>query len=157
VWIYSKLQTDVTLDALHYVSNQEHLTHMDNNVLYCLPLLTTFKVSNGFSLEILINFRAKLLLQTIAVETEQAFQTIPETEGNPRNKEWPEGTTSQVKSNFSLFIFQYNYMLFLTEHHAMKVYCESGGIPPHILDSSTSWPSHFTPRGRAPGTHWIGG
>lgn len=44
------------------------------------PLLTTFKVSNGFSLKILVHFRAEFLLQTIAVETKQALQAIPETE-----------------------------------------------------------------------------
>jgi hypothetical protein len=44
------------------------------------PLLTTFKVSNGFSLKILIHFRAEFLLQTIAVETKEALQAISETE-----------------------------------------------------------------------------
>jgi hypothetical protein len=44
-----------------------------------LPLLTILKVSNSFSLEILINFWAEFLLQTIAVESEEAFQPIPET------------------------------------------------------------------------------
>jgi hypothetical protein len=40
-------------------------------------------------------------------------------------------------------------VLFLTEHHAMKAYWESGGI--------ASRPSHFTSQGKSPGTHWIGG
>jgi hypothetical protein len=46
----------------------------------------------------------------------------------------------------------------------MKAYWGSGGIAPLILDLSTRWgewstsyPSHFTPRERAPGTPWIGG
>jgi hypothetical protein len=48
---------------------------------------------------------------------------------------------------------------FLTEHHSLKAYWGSGGIPPRILDLGTrySWVVGFTPRGRAPGTHWIGG
>jgi len=29
--------------------------------------------------------------------------------------------------------------LFLTEYHAIKVYCGSGGITPHILDLGTEW------------------
>jgi hypothetical protein len=46
----------------------------------------------------------------------------------------------------------------------MKTYWGSGGIAPRILDSaldggewSASRPGRFTPMGRAPGTHWIGG
>jgi hypothetical protein len=49
----------------------------------------------------------------------------------------------------------------LTEHHAMKAYWGSGST--HSLTSvlgggewSASRPGHFTPRQRAPGTHWIG-
>jgi hypothetical protein len=39
-------------------------------------------------------------------------------------------------------------VLFLTEHHAMKVYWGSGGIAPRILDLSTRWRRviSFTPR-----------
>jgi Holliday junction resolvasome RuvABC DNA-binding subunit len=44
-----------------------------------LPLLTVLKVGNSFSLEILINFWAEFLLQTIAVESKEAFQSIPGT------------------------------------------------------------------------------
>jgi hypothetical protein len=38
----------------------------------------------------------------------------------------------------------------------------SGCIDPHFLNLGTSWraashPGRFTPRQRAPGTHWIGG
>jgi len=39
--------------------------------------------------------------------------------------------------------------LFLIEHHAMKAYWGCGGI--------ASRSGRFTPRQRAPGTHWIGG
>jgi hypothetical protein len=47
----------------------------------------------------------------------------------------------------------------------MKTYWGSGGIAPLILltsapdgdEWSVSCPSRFTPRERAPGTHWIGG
>jgi hypothetical protein len=46
----------------------------------------------------------------------------------------------------------------------MKAYCESGGIAPRIfiwaLDEgewSASRPARFTPRERAPDTHWIAG
>jgi hypothetical protein len=53
----------------------------------------------------------------------------------------------------------------LTEHNAMKAYWGSGEYSSmHSLTSaldggewSGSCPSHFTPRERAPGTHWIGG
>jgi hypothetical protein len=56
-------------------------------------------------------------------------------------------------------------VLFLTGHHAMKVYWGSGGIAPLILlasvldggEWSASRPGHFTVRERAPGTHWIEG
>jgi hypothetical protein len=55
-------------------------------------------------------------------------------------------------------------VLFLTEHHAMKAYCETGDIAPRILDLVTNggeWsvsnPGRFTPRERTPGTNWIGG
>jgi hypothetical protein len=30
-------------------------------------------------------------------------------------------------------------VLFLNEHYAMKAYCGSGGIAPHIIDLSTKW------------------
>jgi hypothetical protein len=50
---------------------------------------------------------------------------------------------------------------FLTERHAMKAYCGSGGIAPRILDLDTRWrwvvsftPWPFYPQGE--GTHWIG-
>jgi hypothetical protein len=46
----------------------------------------------------------------------------------------------------------------------MKAYWRSGHIAPHILTSvldggewSALCPSHFTPRERAPGAHWMGG
>jgi hypothetical protein len=46
----------------------------------------------------------------------------------------------------------------------MKVYWRNGGVAPHILASaldggewSASRPGRFTPKERAPGTHWIGG
>jgi hypothetical protein len=53
-------------------------------------------------------------------------------------------------------------VLFLTKHHAMKLYWGSGSIARCILDLGTSkWsashPSHFTSRERAPCTHLIGG
>jgi hypothetical protein len=45
----------------------------------------------------------------------------------------------------------------------MKAYWESGGTAPRILTSaldggewSVSRPGHFTPKERAPGTHWVG-
>jgi hypothetical protein len=54
--------------------------------------------------------------------------------------------------------------LCLTKHHVMKMYWGSGGTAPCILDlgmrgkwASASCPGHFTPRERAPCTHWIGG
>jgi len=56
-------------------------------------------------------------------------------------------------------------LLFLTEHHAIKVYWGSGSKAPRILLTSaldgSEWsalqPGRFTARERAPGTHWIGG
>jgi hypothetical protein len=50
----------------------------------------------------------------------------------------------------------------LTEHHAMKVYWENGGISPHIYLGTRWWVLSFTPRPlyhreRAAGTNWIGG
>jgi len=50
----------------------------------------------------------------------------------------------------------------LTDHHAMKVYWGLG-IQIHAFltfaldvgEWSASCPSHFTPRKRAPGVHWI--
>jgi hypothetical protein len=45
----------------------------------------------------------------------------------------------------------------------MKTYWGSGGIAPRILGIATKWewsasrPGRFTPRERAPGSHWIGG
>jgi hypothetical protein len=56
-------------------------------------------------------------------------------------------------------------VLFLTEHHAMKAYWGSGGTAPIVLltsaldggEWSASRPGRFTPRERAPSTHWIGG
>jgi hypothetical protein len=54
--------------------------------------------------------------------------------------------------------------LCLTKHHAMKAYWRKGCIVHTFLTSaldggewSTSRPGRFTPRERAPGTHWIGG
>jgi hypothetical protein len=54
--------------------------------------------------------------------------------------------------------------LYLIKHHAMKTYW---GVEVYLHVFSTSaldggeWsashPGHFTPRERAPGTHWIGG
>jgi len=51
----------------------------------------------------------------------------------------------------------------LTEHHAMKAYWGSGVKTPRLLTSvldgvewSASIPGRFTPREKAPGTHWIG-
>jgi hypothetical protein len=55
-------------------------------------------------------------------------------------------------------------MLFLTEHYTMKMHWGSGGIAHTFLivaldgsEWSASCPGCFTPRERAPGTHWIGG
>jgi hypothetical protein len=52
----------------------------------------------------------------------------------------------------------------LTEHHAIKAYWGSGGVPPRILHLGTRWRCvvSFTarplyPQERTPGTHWIGG
>jgi hypothetical protein len=42
----------------------------------------------------------------------------------------------------------------------MKTYWESHAFLTLSLDGSewsASWPGHFTPRERAPATHWIGG
>jgi hypothetical protein len=43
----------------------------------------------------------------------------------------------------------------------MEAYWRSGGIAPCILclddELSASRPDRFTPKERAPGTHWIGG
>jgi hypothetical protein len=47
------------------------------------PSLTTFIVSNGFGLKILIHFWPEFLLQTVAVETKQALEAIPEAEKRP--------------------------------------------------------------------------
>jgi hypothetical protein len=54
--------------------------------------------------------------------------------------------------------------LCLVKHNATKTYWGSGGIAPRILTSaleggewSASRRGRFTPRKRAPGTHWIGG
>jgi hypothetical protein len=53
-------------------------------------------------------------------------------------------------------------LLLLTEHRAKKAYWRSGST--HSLtpaldggEWSASRTGHFTPRERAPGTHWIGG
>jgi hypothetical protein len=53
-------------------------------------------------------------------------------------------------------------LLFLTEHHAMKAYWESGSIAPLTLTSaldgcewSASRPGRFTPNERDPATYWI--
>jgi hypothetical protein len=55
-------------------------------------------------------------------------------------------------------------VLLLTEHHAIKVYWEWRYRSTHSLTSaldggewSVSRHGRFTARGRAPGTHWIGG
>jgi hypothetical protein len=47
---------------------------------------------------------------------------------------------------------------FLTEHHAWR-HIGEWGVAPRILDLGTRWRwlVSFTPRERAPGTHWIGG
>jgi hypothetical protein len=54
--------------------------------------------------------------------------------------------------------------LYLTKHHAMRAYWEWRYSSSHSLTSaldggewSASRPGRFTPRERAPGTHWIGG
>jgi hypothetical protein len=54
--------------------------------------------------------------------------------------------------------------LCLTKHHAMKTYREWRYSSTHYLTSaldggewSASRPGRFTPRERAPATHWIGG
>jgi len=53
-------------------------------------------------------------------------------------------------------------VLLSTEYHAMKAYWGSGSIVPRILDLGTRWEwldscsGRFTPRERAPSTHWIG-
>jgi hypothetical protein len=53
--------------------------------------------------------------------------------------------------------------LCLTKQHAMKAYWGNGCIAPRILDLGTgaewspSRPGRFTPRERAPGTHWMEG
>jgi hypothetical protein len=54
--------------------------------------------------------------------------------------------------------------LCLTKHHAMKMYwgveVQLHGFLTLVLDGgewSASHPGRFTPRERAPGTHWIGG
>jgi hypothetical protein len=54
--------------------------------------------------------------------------------------------------------------LCLTKHHAIKAYWEWRYSSTHSLTSaldggewSTSRPGRFTPREKAPGTHWIGG
>jgi len=51
----------------------------------------------------------------------------------------------------------------ITEEHEFKAYWGNGGIVPRILDLcldsgewSASHPGRFTPKQRAPGTHWIG-
>jgi hypothetical protein len=53
---------------------------------------------------------------------------------------------------------------FLTKHHAMKAYWGVEDSSTYYLTSaldggdwSASRPGRFTPRERAPGTHWIGG
>jgi hypothetical protein len=43
-----------------------------------------------------------------------------------------ENQSSKVKVKVKLF-------LCLTQHHTMKMYGETGGIAPHILDLSTRW------------------
>jgi hypothetical protein len=55
-------------------------------------------------------------------------------------------------------------LLFLTEYHSMKAYwgveLEFHAFLTSALaggEWSASYPSRFTPRGRAPGTYWIGG
>jgi len=55
-------------------------------------------------------------------------------------------------------------MLFLTEHHTMKMFWWSGGITSRIIDLGTRSRSvvRFTPRplypqGKNPRTHWLGG
>jgi len=48
--------------------------------------------------------------------------------------------------------------LFLTEHHAVKACNSTHSLTSELGDEwSDSRPNHFTPRQRAPGTHWIGG
>jgi hypothetical protein len=56
-------------------------------------------------------------------------------------------------------------VIFLTEHHAMKAYWEvevqsTHSWPRHYIyggERSASRPGRFTPRERAPGTHWVEG
>jgi len=55
-------------------------------------------------------------------------------------------------------------VLFLTKHHAMKTYWGAEVWLPAFLTSaldggelSASRPGRFTPKERAPGTHWIAG
>jgi hypothetical protein len=45
--------------------------------------------------------------------------------------------------------------LCLTKHHAVKVYSLTSALDGG--EWSASHPGRFTPRERAPGTHWIGG
>jgi hypothetical protein len=55
-------------------------------------------------------------------------------------------------------------VFFLSEHHTIKAYWGSGGIAQHTFLTSTldggEWSAsrlgRFTPREKAPGTHWIG-
>jgi hypothetical protein len=72
--------------------------------------------------------------------------------------------TRLVSSTSDVFKGKVKLSLCLTKHHAMKTYW---GVEVKLHDSLTStleggeWsvsrPSRFTPRERAPGTHWIGG
>jgi hypothetical protein len=60
---------------------------------------------------------------------------------------------------FFFFKKRYSCPCALTENHTIKVYWESGGIEPHILDLGTRWRwvVSFTPWPLYPGTHWTGG
>jgi hypothetical protein len=62
--------------------------------------------------------------------------------------------SSRVKVNVQLKL-----SLCLTKHHAMKIYGQSGGIAPRILNLGTAWRwmLSFMPRQEEepPGTHWI--
>jgi hypothetical protein len=84
----------------------------------------------------------------------------------------PSWRGAQLKHrDFTFYLYSRNTVLFviilslcLIKHHAMKAHWGSGGTAPRVLDLSTSgseWsaslPGCFTPRERAPGTHWVGG
>jgi hypothetical protein len=64
-----------------------------------------------------------------------------------------------LKHEFSWLKDEVVPVLFLTEHHALKAYSSK-----HFLTSAldggkwlVSRPGRFTPREKAPCTHWVGG